>query len=87
MRTCGTAFARFVLLVNGCNLMGGWDSACDEYLTPDSQASLFFPSLFPLLHHSVLECVDQKYLPVYISEWNYLGKKKISNHFGRSYQF
>lgn len=27
---CGTAIARFVLQV--CNLMRGWDSACDEYV-------------------------------------------------------
>lgn len=83
MRTCRAAFARFVLLVNGCNLMGGWDSVCDEYIAPDSQVSLFFPSLFPPLHHSVLKCVDQKYFPVNISEWSYLGKK-ITNNFGRS---
>lgn len=29
---CGTAIARFVLQVNGCNLMKGWDSDCGEYI-------------------------------------------------------
>lgn len=83
IRTCRTAFARCGLLGNGCNLMGGWDSACDECIVPDSQASVFFPSLFPPLHHSVLKCIDQKYFPVNISKGSYLGKK-ITNHFGRS---
>lgn len=35
------------------NLMGAWGSAYDEYdeyIAPDSQVSLFFPSLFPPLH-------------------------------------
>lgn len=29
---CGIAIARFVLQVNGCNLMRDWDSDCDEYI-------------------------------------------------------
>lgn len=31
-KDCGIPIARFVLQVNGCNLMRGWDSACDEYI-------------------------------------------------------